>query len=479
MSLGQTVCVAIGLWMQHEFLRSALRDASRERAWTTIQQTARELRDQFAASAPDATQPGPNQRERLQTALNGSLPAGYEVTIVDRGWQPPPCGAVAPGERFVTRSLSSSIPEPAAPQPRADEPELVCGTLVQPDGPHLAALCALPGTEYRLLLQRPLADVDAEAAPLLRPLLPIGGVTLLWIAVLLGISLHLLTARHHEQHVSQCAQSTSHVLQQTQELIRTRDAVIFALAKLAGSRDHETGGHLERLSAYSTMLAKALADHPKFAHQITPLFIRLIGLTSVPHDIGKVGIDDSILRKPGPLTPAEREQMERHTVIAGHCLQEIRQHLGNSDFLEMAREIAVAHHERWDGTGYPLGLRGEEIPLSARIVAVADVYDALTTPRVYKAALSHERSLALIGDGAGKQFDPDIVAVCLKIGAQFGEIPRRPASTPQVESNFFPARDDARAPGPAEPRAPHSDGKVAPPAASQPERTPCTATSEP
>ncbi len=195
-------------------------------------------------------------------------------------------------------------------------------------------------------------------------------------------------------------------LQRYGDLLRTRDAVIFGLAKLAESRDPDTGNHLERIAVYSTRLATVLRRNPRYRRHLTPAFVKLIGISSALHDIGKVGIEDSILLKPGQFEEQERLVMHMHAAIGGKCIREIESRLGRSNFLQMAREIAFCHHERWDGRGYPDGLAGEEIPLAARIVAVADVYDALATKRVYKAAFPHGKCVEMIRAEAGKQFDP-------------------------------------------------------------------------
>lgn len=196
----------------------------------------------------------------------------------------------------------------------------------------------------------------------------------------------------------------------TMELMRTKNAVIVGLAKLAESRDNDTGEHLERIRKYVTILARELSkSHPEIDEE----FIRNLALASSLHDVGKVGIPDSILLKPGRLTPEERMIMELHTIIGGDCLEAIGLRLGESDFLDMARQVAYWHHERWDGTGYPHGLKGEEIPLVARIVSVADVYDALTSRRPYKMAMDHEKSRSIIVSGSGTQFDPQVVEAFL------------------------------------------------------------------
>jgi putative two-component system response regulator len=188
-----------------------------------------------------------------------------------------------------------------------------------------------------------------------------------------------------------------------------RDMMIFSMAKLAESRDTDTGTHLERIREYCKVLAVELMKLPKYAEQIDIQFVELIYLTSPLHDIGKVGIPDAILQKPGKLTPEEFDAMKRHTHIGGATLAASSEAYPDAGFLKMALDIALMHHERWDGKGYPFGIAGEAIPLAARIVSVADVYDALTTKRVYKEAFSHAVSAKIILEGRGTQFDPDVV----------------------------------------------------------------------
>jgi putative two-component system response regulator len=201
-----------------------------------------------------------------------------------------------------------------------------------------------------------------------------------------------------------------------------RDMMIFSLAKLAESRDEDTGEHLERMREYSRLIAAELMTWPKFADVIDGQFVELIYLTSPLHDIGKVGIPDNILCKPGKLTNEEFEVMKQHTLIGANTLWESAQAYSDATFLWMAYEIAVNHHERWDGTGYPHRLMGEEIPLSARIVSVADVYDALTSKRIYKPAFSHDKSIDIIRSGRGTQFDPDVVDAFLNREDEVREI---------------------------------------------------------
>jgi putative two-component system response regulator len=191
--------------------------------------------------------------------------------------------------------------------------------------------------------------------------------------------------------------------------LESRDITIFALAKLAESRDPETGAHLDRIREYCRVLCEHLVKHGPYTGQIDGDYVRLVYLTSPLHDIGKVGIPDHVLLKPGALTAEEFAVMKQHAVIGGETLNAALETRPDVEYLRMARDIAFTHHEKFDGSGYPRGLKGEDIPLCGRIVALADVYDALTTKRVYKEAFPHEKARSIILEGAGKHFDPAIV----------------------------------------------------------------------
>jgi putative two-component system response regulator len=209
------------------------------------------------------------------------------------------------------------------------------------------------------------------------------------------------------------------VATQVKEITSAQMAMIFATSKLAESKDPETGAHLDRIRIFSKVLSEYLAQNSTYKNIITPDYIECIYAASTLHDIGKVGIPDSVLLKPGKLLESEWEIMRKHTIIGANTLRAVvEKHPGNA-FIRMGIEIAESHHEKWDGSGYPYGLKGEEIPLSARILAMADVYDALTSVRCYKEAFSHERSRQIIVDGAGKHFDPQIVDAFLNCEDQF------------------------------------------------------------
>ncbi len=206
-------------------------------------------------------------------------------------------------------------------------------------------------------------------------------------------------------------------------------ATIFALARLTENRDDETGKHLERVSAYCRLIAEGLRDDGFHTDVITPAFVEDLVLSAPLHDIGKVGIPDSILLKPGPLSESEWEVMRRHPTIGAETLRHLLDTSGEQSFLRMGHEIAWCHHERWDGSGYPRGLRGEEIPLAARIMSLADCYDALTTWRPYKRPWSHEEALTYVREQCGKHFDPCIADAFLNRTAEADEIRSRLADS--------------------------------------------------
>lgn len=225
--------------------------------------------------------------------------------------------------------------------------------------------------------------------------------------------------RLHDLSVAHQHELEERVQERTQEIKRTRQVAVFSLAKLAESRDTETGDHLERIRAYVKELSGELALLPKYREIITEDFIQEIYDSSPLHDIGKVGIPDQILLKPGQLTEEEFEIMKKHTLIGGDTLRAADAEAGQHSFLAMGKDIAYYHHERWDGTGYPFGAGGREIPLAARIVALADVYDALCSKRPYKEPFSHEKAAAIIRAGRGKHFDPEIVDAFDRCAARF------------------------------------------------------------
>ena len=216
------------------------------------------------------------------------------------------------------------------------------------------------------------------------------------------------------------------VQRRTREVAAIQDVTILAMASLAETRDNETGNHIRRTQHYVRALAKKLQTHPRFTPALSDETINLLFKSAPLHDIGKVGIPDRILLKPGDFTPEEFEIMKTHAALGRDAILAAEKSLNAPhSFLRFAREIAYSHQERWDGTGYPEGLAGDAIPLSARLMAVADVYDALISQRVYKAGMPHEQAAAMIVEGRGTHFDPDIVDAFLAIADEFQEIAAR------------------------------------------------------
>ena len=216
------------------------------------------------------------------------------------------------------------------------------------------------------------------------------------------------------------------VQRRTREVVAIQDVTIQAMASLAETRDNETGNHIRRTQHYVRLLAELLRDHPRFNPFLNDDSIRQLFRSAPLHDIGKIGIPDHILLKPGRFTPEEFEIMKTHTTLGRDAIQRAEDQLGVSvDFLRVAKEIAYSHQEKWDGSGYPQGLVGEDIPVSARLMAVADVYDALISRRVYKAGMPHEQALEIIRQGRAIHFDPDICDVFLANAEQFHVIAKR------------------------------------------------------
>ncbi|MBN1910159.1 MAG: response regulator [Pirellulales bacterium] len=214
------------------------------------------------------------------------------------------------------------------------------------------------------------------------------------------------------------------VEQRSHEILATRDIAIFALAKLADSRDPETGEHLERMRHYCRILAEYLSKEGPYHDVVDDTFVDNIYRSSPLHDIGKVGIPDAILLKPGKLTTEEFEIMKRHTTIGADALRQAAEQSSSGGFLAMAELIARSHHERFNGSGYPDGLAGSNIPLAARVVALADVYDALTSPRVYKSAFDPDDAKRMIEEERGKHFDPAIIDAFLACEEAFRDVVR-------------------------------------------------------
>jgi len=245
----------------------------------------------------------------------------------------------------------------------------------------------------------------------------------MWMRLIV-VCLFMIFGSHVQYTINKRKKAEMDLLESYRKLQNARMATILGLAKLAEYRDEGTGTHLERIREYAKLLAEALSNNPKYTGHITPEYVDDIYQSSILHDIGKVGIPDAVLLKPDKLSDEEFNVIKRHTTLGGDAIKAIEAKIEGQSFLALGKEIAYNHHEKWDGSGYPRGLSGEGIPLSARIIALADVYDALTTKRFYKEAFSHKRSRQMIVDLKGTHFDPEMVDVFLTLQDEFNRIRR-------------------------------------------------------
>jgi putative two-component system response regulator len=246
-------------------------------------------------------------------------------------------------------------------------------------------------------------------------------------AILLArVKTHIILKRARDFLNDKNAYLEAEVARRMEENLIIQNASIRALAHLAEIRDPETGDHILRTQSYVHVLAIRLQDHPRFSDTITEHFIGLLTRSAPLHDIGKVGIPDYVLLKPGKLTDDEWVIMKTHAELGAQAIERSEKDVAQPvEFLSLAKEIAHWHHERWDGSGYPDGLAGDDIPISARLMALADVFDALISNRVYKSAMSFDKAREIIAEGRGKHFDPDITDAFLESFDEFVEIARK------------------------------------------------------
>ena len=249
--------------------------------------------------------------------------------------------------------------------------------------------------------------------------------------VLARIETHLSVKHMQDFLRDKNAYLAAEVNRRTAEVMAIQDVTIRAMASLAETRDNETGNHIHRTQHYVKLLAEKLRYNPRFAHFLNDnKTIELLFKSAPLHDIGKVGIPDRILLKPGRYEPEEFEIMKTHTTLGRDAIIHAEKDLGiEMPFLKLAKEIAYSHQEKWDGTGYPEELSGDDIPISARLMAVADVYDALISRRVYKSAMSHEKAVEIIIEGKGSHFDPDMVDAFVELQEEFKKIAESYADT--------------------------------------------------
>lgn len=288
------------------------------------------------------------------------------------------------------------------------------------EGTHFVATKPLEGLGARLLVHQPERGLVHASNRATSHVTRIAVLTLVFTSMLFMGALFLVMRRYESRVERINAGLEREVEHRYGQSLATRHGLIIGLAKLADCRDTDTGAHLDRISVYSAMLAEEMSK--SCPQEIDDDWIECIRLASTLHDIGKVGVPDRVLLKPGKLTLEERAEIERHTIVGAEALGAIRERLGDDDLVKMSQDIARWHHERWDGQGYPDKLAGASIPISARVIAVADVYDALTSERVYKSAMSHEEALRIIFGDAGTHFDPKVCEAFSRITDKFNII---------------------------------------------------------
>ncbi|MCP4753993.1 MAG: PAS domain S-box protein [Proteobacteria bacterium] len=240
--------------------------------------------------------------------------------------------------------------------------------------------------------------------------------------ILLGEDGHPVGFQGSTKDITERKSAEADLTKSQQNVLNAKIGIIMGMAKLAEYRDQDTGSHLERIQEYVRLLSNELGNMPRYKGYISDGYIRDLCQSSILHDIGKVGVPDSILLKPGKLSPEEFTIIKQHSMIGGDAITTIDSKLENQSFLTLGKEVAYYHHEKWNGNGYPRGLKGAEIPLSARITALADVYDALTTVRPYKKAFSHEKARDIIVKDTDTHFDPDVVESFLAAEDEFDRV---------------------------------------------------------
>lgn len=315
----------------------------------------------------------------------------YDVLELDPASKPSVdiwCAMVHPDDRETVEKIIRKIRSGIAP-------EDLCYRLLMPDG----------RTKWIQIWRKPRLDSQGR------------------IIAFVGTVQDITANKNNEEKLQTYTNDLEKLVEQkVQEIVSSRMETIYALVKLAESRDDDTGNHIERTSVYCKYLAGKLREHGLYPETVTEEFIETISLASPLHDIGKVGIPDAILLKPGRLTPEEFEVMKTHVLIGYNTLAGLQKHYPANKFFSFGMDIARYHHERWDGGGYMDGLRGEQIPLSARIMALADVYDALRSRRVYKEPYPHDKTVEIIRRGRATHFDPVLVDLFLENHGYFREI---------------------------------------------------------
>lgn len=420
----QAAVIGIGWGAWLHIAKADVSARARDRYMEEVTRGIDQFELELAKLAPQPLRHGAKGWEEVQTLVETfKMPRGASLVLLDRFGRilchpglrnNPNLRSIDYSDVLITLQPSGEMVSVGTIKPGTTltgEAELLSGTST-------LAVAYNPEAEVRIV-----ADLSAVGLASLESRLT--GGFMLWGAAaglgVLGVTLlgSVMLVRRYDSVLARSNERLeSEVERRTIRGLSILHGLVFGLAKLADYRDTDTGRHLERICRYCQLLGEELLGrHP----QVDIAWIERLKLASSMHDIGKVGIPDSILLKAGPLTPDERRVMERHPVIGADTLIAIRQRVGDDELINMGIQVTLSHHEKYDGTGYPYRLQGEQIPLAARIVALADVYDALTSERVYKRPYSHEEAVERIRAARGTHLDPELVDAFLAARARFDE----------------------------------------------------------
>ncbi len=438
--VSQFACLAFGVFWAAQWLHGAFGEFIERNVASQGRLMASELARRIDQSSIETIEPGTPDWARLQELCETThVPRGGYASVMRSDTGSLVCHSQLKEDPSLLQSFPGRSPlvsdrgvlSLVAAAKQADERHgpPAAGKVEVGGRLYLVSCVSLPKLNAVLAVHQSEAAIADASAELVNPLLQSGLVLTVSVVGVTALLTIYLVSRFETTLTAVNASLEREVAQRTQSLIRTRNAVVFGLAKLSESRDKDTAGHLERIRAYVTILASQMA---KTNSEIDHVFVGNLAVASALHDIGKVGVPDAVLLKVGRLTPSERKAMQMHTDLGGECLAAIGRQLGDDDFLELGQQVALAHHEQWDGSGYPRGLQNREIPLSARIVALADVYDALTSDRPYRPALSHAEAREWIVSQYGTQFDPEVVEAFVARELDIARISQADAASRQV-----------------------------------------------
>ncbi len=418
----QAVLLLMCVWLWSVWMEGRLTNSLADRAANQSQQLVDQLASEIADCGPDTAEIGSKAWERIDERVRiGSGDNGSFLAVLDTN------SNRLTHHADLSRDIRDHVVVDAIDilqPPSADSMKWRLSF-----GNAGVVGRRVPGSTLAVVCYQPRHIFVAEAKRMLGPLQQLGLLAAMLIAISSGVMLSSVSKRYEDKINNVNEELDALVAIRLEEFTRTRDAIIYGLARLAESRDTDTGEHLDRIQYYSCLLAERMAKQKSF---INHEYIQKLRLASTLHDIGKVGIPDEILLKPGRLAEKERKIMQQHAVIGSRCLREIRDRLENDGFLAMAYNIAIGHHEHWDGNGYPYGVSGVEIPFEARVVAIADVYDALRSQRVYKDSMSHEQASLIIRQGSGTQFDPELVEVFERCSEEFKAQSQHASQEPEI-----------------------------------------------